>query len=104
MSEELKKKGKGFAAAEADPATWHAPGKFDEETGERLKGGKGGPIKYQDVFGKTLVELAEKNDRIVGITAAMPSGTSMSMMLEAMPRRAFDVGISEGHAVTLRNR
>ena len=93
-------KGKGFAAAEADPATWHAPGKFDEETGERTKGGKGGPIKYQDVFGKTLVELAEKNDRIVGITAAMPSGTSMSMMLEAMPRRAFDVGISEGHAVT----
>ena len=93
-------KGKGFAAAEADPATWHAPGKFDEETGERAKGGKGGPIKYQDVFGKTLVELAEKNDKIVGITAAMPSGTSMSLMLEAMPRRAFDVGISEGHAVT----
>lgn len=93
-------KGKGFAAAEADPATWHAPGKFDEETGERAKGGKGGPIKYQDVFGKTLVELAEKNDKIVGITAAMPSGTSMSMMLEAMPHRAFDVGISEGHAVT----
>ena len=93
-------KGKGFAAAEADPATWHAPGKFDEETGERIKGGKGGPIKYQDVFGKTLVELAEKNDKIVGITAAMPSGTSMSLMLEAMPERAFDVGISEGHAVT----
>ena len=93
-------KGKGFAAAEADPATWHAPGKFDEETGERAKGGKGGPIKYQDVFGKTLVELAEKNEKIVGITAAMPSGTSMSLMLDAMPRRAFDVGISEGHAVT----
>ena len=93
-------KGKGFAAAEADPATWHAPGKFDEETGERAKGGKGGPIKYQDVFGKTLVELAEKNEKIVGITAAMPSGTSMSLMLEAMPHRAFDVGISEGHAVT----
>jgi len=93
-------KGKGFAAAEADPATWHAPGKFDEETGERMGGGKGGPIKYQDVFGKTLVELAEKNDKIVGITAAMPSGTSMSLMLEAMPERAFDVGISEGHAVT----
>ena len=93
-------KGKGFAAAEADPATWHAPGKFDEETGERAKGGKGGPIKYQDVFGKTLVELAEKNEKIVGITAAMPSGTSMSLMLEAMLHRAFDVGISEGHAVT----
>ena len=93
-------KGKGFAAAEADPATWHAPGKFDEQTGERVKGSKGGPIKYQDVFGKTLVELAQHNDKIVGITAAMPSGTSMSMMLEAMPTRAFDVGISEGHAVT----
>ena len=93
-------KGKGFAPAEADPATWHAPGKFDEETGERVKGGKEGPLKYQDVFGKTLVELAEKNDKIVGITAAMPSGTSLSLMLEAMPRRAFDVGISEGHAVT----
>lgn len=93
-------KGKGFAPAEADPATWHAPGKFDEETGERIKGTKEGPLKYQDVFGKTLVELAEKNDKIVGITAAMPSGTSMSLMLDAMPRRAFDVGISEGHAVT----
>ena len=93
-------KGKGFAAAEADPATWHAPGKFDEETGERAKGSKGGPLKYQDVFGKTLVELAEQNDKIVGITAAMPSGTSMSLMLEKMPTRAFDVGISEGHAVT----
>ena len=93
-------KGKGFAPAEADPATWHAPGKFDEETGERIKGAKEGPLKYQDVFGKTLVELAEKNDKIVGITAAMPSGTSMSLMLEAMPRRTFDVGISEGHAVT----
>ena len=93
-------KGKGFAPAEADPAIWHAPGKFDEQTGERAKGGKNGPIKYQDVFGKTLVELAEKNDKIVGITAAMPSGTSMSLMLEAMPERAFDVGISEGHAVT----
>ena len=91
---------KDMTAAEADPATWHAPGKFDEQTGERTKGSKGGPIKYQDVFGKTLVELAEQNDKIVGITAAMPSGTSMSLMLEAMPRRAFDVGISEGHAVT----
>ena len=85
-------KGKGFAAAEADPATW--------QTGERAKGSKGGPLKYQDVFGKTLVELAEQNDKIVGITAAMPSGTSMSLMLEKMPTRAFDVGISEGHAVT----
>ena len=93
-------KGKGFPAAEADPATWHAPGKFDEETGERVKGGKGGPVKYQNVFGETLVELAQHNDKIVGITAAMPSGTSMDKMLHAMPERAFDVGISEGHAVT----
>lgn len=93
-------KGKGFAAAEADPATWHAPGKFNEETGERIKGSKGGPVKYQNVFGETLVELAQKNKRIVGITAAMPSGTSMDLMLHEMPQRAFDVGISEGHAVT----
>ena len=93
-------KGKGYPAAEADPATWHAPGKFDETTGERIKGSKGGPVKYQNVFGETLVELARENDKIVGITAAMPSGTSMDKMLHEMPERAFDVGISEGHAVT----
>ena len=93
-------KGKGYAPAEADPATWHAPGKFDESTGERVKGNKSGPVKYQNVFGETLVELARQNDKIVGITAAMPSGTSMDKMLHAMPERAFDVGISEGHAVT----
>ncbi len=94
-------KGKGYAPAEQDPTTWHAPGKFDEKTGERVKSSsEGKPLKYQDVFGKTLVELAGKNDRIVGITAAMPGGTSMSMMQEAYPSRTFDVGISEGHAVT----
>ena len=94
-------KGKGYAPAEADPTTWHAPGKFDEVTGERAKArAEYDPPKYQDVFGKTLVELARNNDHIVGITAAMPGGTSMSMMLKEYPRRTFDVGISEGHAVT----
>jgi len=94
-------KGKGYEPAERDPATWHAPGKFDEATGQRAKSRpEHEPLKYQDVFGKTLVELAQANDKIVGITAAMPSGTSMSALLEAMPQRAFDVGISEGHAVT----
>ena len=95
------KKGKGYAPAEQDPTTWHAPGKFDEQTGERVKtSSEGKPIKFQDVFGKTLVELADKNEKIVGITAAMPGGTSMCMMQEAYPNRTFDVGISEGHAVT----
>ncbi len=94
-------KGKGYAPAENDPASWHAPGKFDPETGERVKETtEGVPAKYQDVFGETLLELARRNDRIVGITAAMPSGTSMSIMQAAMPERVFDVGISEGHAVT----
>lgn len=95
------KKGKGFEPAENDPAVWHAPGKFDPVTGERAKPAPGPhPPKYQDVFGETLTELAEKNDRIIGITAAMPSGTSMSIMQKSMPDRVFDVGISEGHAVT----
>lgn len=95
------RKGKGYAPAESDPTTWHAPGKFDEDSGERQTGGgENLPPKYQDVFGKTLVELAEKNDKIVGVTAAMPSGTSMNMMQAAFPQRTFDVGISEGHAVT----
>lgn len=94
-------KGKGYAPAEADPTTWHAPGKFNEQTGERAKArAEYDPPKYQDVFGKTLVELAQQNERIVGITAAMPGGTSMSLMLKAFPRRTFDVGINEGHAVT----
>lgn len=97
----LTVKGKGYEPAEKDPTTWHAPGKFDEDTGERIKGASAGkPLKFQDVFGKTLVELAQKNEKIVAITAAMPSGTSVSMMQEAMPERSFDVGISEGHAVT----
>lgn len=95
------RKGKGFNVAEKDPATWHAPGKFDPETGERLDSSKNDSrMKYQDVFGKTLVELAEINEKIVGVTAAMPSGTSMNMMQEKFPNRTFDVGIAEGHAVT----
>ena len=95
------RKGKGYKPAEENPAVWHAPGKFNEETGERIVGDTSGkPLKYQDVFGHTLVQLAKQNDRVVGITAAMPSGTSMSMLQEAMPDRTFDVGISEGHAVT----
>ncbi|MBR1882394.1 MAG: 1-deoxy-D-xylulose-5-phosphate synthase, partial [Muribaculaceae bacterium] len=94
-------KGKGYAPAEADPTTWHAPGKFDEQTGARKKDrAEYEPLKYQDVFGKTLVELAGSNPKIVGITAAMPSGTSMNQMQQAYPERTFDVGISEGHAVT----
>jgi 1-deoxy-D-xylulose-5-phosphate synthase len=94
-------KGKGYKPAENDPTTWHAPGKFDEDTGERIKGSTSGkPLKFQDVFGKTLVEMAKDDSKIVAITAAMPSGTSVSMMQEAYPSRTFDVGISEGHAVT----
>mgnify|MGYP001035432109 FL=1 len=95
-------KGKGYAPAEADPASWHAPGRFDVATGHRAESDPkpGKPLKYQDVFGNTLLELARKNDRIVAITAAMPSGTSISTMQAEMPGRVFDVGISEGHAVT----
>lgn len=93
-------KGKGYKPAEEDPANWHAPGRFNPATGVREKEGENLPPKYQDVFGKTLVELAEKNDKIVGITAAMSSGTSISMMQTRFPERTFDVGISEGHAVT----
>ena len=96
-------KGKGYAPAEADPAKWHAPGKFDPSTGRRAcdkPASAPHPPKFQDVFGETLLELAKANPKIVGITAAMPSGTSMSIMQAAMPDRVFDVGISEGHAVT----
>lgn len=94
-------KGKGYEPAELDPATWHAPGKFDPLTGERPKNSNASaPPKWQEVFGHTLVELAEANEEVVGITAAMPSGTSMNLMLERFPTRTFDVGISEGHAVT----
>lgn len=95
------RKGKGYAPAEADPTTWHAPGRFDIATGKILGGSGSSNIqKYQDVFGKTLVELAKTDERIVGITAAMPTGCSMTFMQEAFPKRAFDVGIAEEHAVT----
>ncbi|MBQ8500886.1 MAG: 1-deoxy-D-xylulose-5-phosphate synthase [Bacteroides sp.] len=94
-------KGKGFEPAEKDPGIWHAPGKFDPETGERMaKDDSHLPPRYQDVFGETLVELARLNPRIVGITPAMPSGSSLCKLMEAMPDRAFDVGIAEGHAAT----
>lgn len=92
------KKGKGFTSAEENPQAWHAPGKFDPSTGEKLS--QKGNLAWQEVFGKTLVELAKKNESICGITAAMPSGTSMSIMQDTFPERTFDVGISEGHAVT----
>ena len=95
------KKGKGFAPAEQDPTRWHAPGKFNKGTGEIIKNtAPNQPCKFQDVFGHTLVELAEKNERIVSITPAMPSGSSMNFMMERFPNRSFDVGISEEHAVT----
>ncbi|WP_256012703.1 1-deoxy-D-xylulose-5-phosphate synthase [Desertivirga xinjiangensis] len=95
-------KGKGFALAEKDQTKWHAPGLFDKITGEIKKSipDKPQPPKYQDVFGNTLVELAEKNLKIMGVTPAMPSGSSMNIMMKAMPKRAFDVGIAEQHAVT----
>lgn len=96
-------KGKGYAPAEAEPSKWHAPGKFNPATGERLcdrPAEKPVPPKFQEVFGNTLLELAEKDKKIVGITAAMSSGTSMEIMQAKMPERVFDVGISEGHAVT----
>lgn len=92
-------KGKGYKPAEANPSVWHAPGKFDVVTGER-KVSIGGPLRYQDIFGKTLVELAEANDKIVGITPAMASGCSLTYMMEAFPQRTYDVGIAEQHAVT----
>ena len=94
-------KGKGFEPAEHGGAVWHAPGKFDPQTGELLKSDETGlPPKFQDVFGHTLLELARANDKIVGVTPAMPTGCSMTILMDAMPQRAFDVGIAEGHAVT----
>ena len=94
-------KGKGYEPAEKSATIWHAPGKFDPETGERLcDNEKNLPPKYQDVFGKTLLELAQQNPDIVGVTPAMPTGCSMNIMMQAMPERTFDVGIAEGHAVT----
>ena len=94
-------KGHGYAPAEKDVTTWHAPGKFDPETGERIVDkDPSKPQKYQDVFGHTLLELAKQNPKIVGVTPAMPSGCSMNIMMKEMPERTFDVGIAEGHAVT----
>ena len=94
-------KGKGFEPAEKAATIWHAPGKFDKETGERIVNDtEGMPPLYQDVFGHTLLELAKQNDKIVGVTPAMPSGCSMNILMKEMPDRGFDVGIAEGHAVT----
>ncbi|GAA4330954.1 1-deoxy-D-xylulose-5-phosphate synthase [Mucilaginibacter gynuensis] len=95
-------KGKGYALAEKDQTKWHAPGLFDKITGEikKTKYDKPQPPKYQDVFGHTIIELAEQNPKIMGITPAMPSGCSLNLMMKAMPNRAFDVGIAEQHAVT----
>lgn len=94
-------KGKGFGPAEKEATIWHAPGKFDPETGERYKiNTEGVPPLYQNVFGNTLLELARQNDKIVGITPAMTTGSSLNILMDAMPGRAFDVGIAEGHAVT----
>lgn len=93
------RKGKGYAPAEADPSVWHAPGRFDVATGERIKS-EYPAARYQDVFGETLLDLARRDSRIVGITPAMPSGCSLNIMMREMPDRCFDVGIAEGHAVT----
>ena len=94
-------KGKGFKPAEKNPTVFHAPGKYDPETGERLRDNTEGlPPRYQDVFGETVLELAKQNDKIVGITPAMATGSSLNIMMKEMPERTFDVGIAEGHAVT----
>lgn len=95
-------KGKGFEPAERDATVWHAPGKFDPETGQRIKSeqSKQTPLRFQEVFGETLLELARENERIVGVTPAMPTGCSLCIMQKEMPERVFDVGIAEGHAVT----
>jgi 1-deoxy-D-xylulose-5-phosphate synthase len=99
----LTVKGKGYALAEKDQTRWHAPGLFDKVTGEifKKKFDAPQPPKYQDVFGHTMIELAEKNEKVFGITPAMPSGSSLKFMMEKMPDRALDVGIAEQHAVTL---
>lgn len=104
----ITKKGKGYAPAENDQTVWHAPGEFDVETGLRSVEVQGDNVQYtkdipplwQEVFGETLLELAKKNEKIIGITPAMPSGCSMSIMQKELPERVFDVGIAEGHAVT----
>ena len=95
------KKGHGYAPSEHYSPVWHAPGKFDPETGQFLKNdGENKKTKYQQVFGETLLELAQQNPKIVGVTPAMPTGCSMNVMMDALPDRTFDVGIAEGHAVT----
>ncbi len=97
----VTKKGKGLRPAERHPVAYHAPGRFNAETGAQIKSNTDGqPLKYQDVFGNTIVELAKRNPAIVGITPAMPTGCSLNIMMEQMPSRAFDVGIAEQHAVT----
>ena len=98
----ITKKGKGYAPAENDQTVWHAPGEFDVASGERLTGNPSPvtPPLWQEVFGETLLEIAKKNEKVVGITPAMPSGCSMSIMQKELPDRVFDVGIAEGHAVT----
>ena len=94
-------KGKGYKPAEQQATVWHAPGKFNADTGERImQDNANQPAKFQDVFGYTLLELAQSNPRIVGVTPAMPTGCSMTIMQKEMPQRVFDVGIAEGHAVT----
>ena len=94
-------KGKGYEPAEQQATIWHAPGKFDAQTGERIVSDTSNePPKFQDVFGETLLELALQNEKIVGVTPAMPTGCSMNIMMKQLPQRTFDVGIAEGHAVT----
>lgn len=96
------KKGKGYAPAEENATQWHAPGKFDIKTGKRIVSPNNGsePLKFQEVFGHTLLELADRNEKIVGITPAMPTGCCMNLMKSRYPERTFDVGIAEGHAIT----
>ena len=96
----VTRKGCGYEPAEKDQTTWHAPGEFNAETGERIKGAATNTPLWQEVFGNKLLQLAEENEKIVGVTPAMPSGCSMIIMQQAMPDRVFDVGIAEGHAVT----
>ena len=96
----ITKKGKGYIPAENDQIVWHAPGTFDKNTGKRISSTDEKRSRYQDVFGETLLSLARENDKIVGVTPAMPTGCSMNILMKEMPNRAFDVGIAEQHAVT----
>ncbi|MDO9681115.1 MAG: 1-deoxy-D-xylulose-5-phosphate synthase [Bacteroidales bacterium] len=96
----ITKKGKGYIPAENDQIVWHAPGTFDKNTGKRISSPNEKRSRYQDVFGETLLSLARENDKIVGVTPAMPTGCSMNILMKEMPNRAFDVGIAEQHAVT----